>query len=150
MAYWLMKSEPNAFSIDDLKAKKTEPWDGVRNYQARNMMRDDMQIADMAFFYHSNCKPPGIVGTMTVVKTGYPDCTAWDKTDEHFDPKSTPEHPRWWRVDVGFKEKFDQMITLDDLKANPALVDLPILKKGNRLSIVPVTTAQWQAILKMR
>ena len=149
MAYWLMKSEPNAFSIDDLKARKTEPWDGVRNYQARNMMRDDMQIGDLAFFYHSNCKPPGIVGTMEVVKTGYPDCTAWDKTDDHFDPKSTPEAPRWYRVDVGFKEKFDNMITLDDLKANPALVDLPILRKGNRLSIVPVTQAQWQAILKM-
>ena len=148
MAYWLMKSEPNAFSIDDLKVRKTEPWDGVRNYQARNMMRDTMQIGDLAFFYHSNCNPPGIVGIMEVVKTGYPDCTAWDETDDHFDPKSTPEDPRWYRVDVGFKEKFSDMITLADLKANPALVDLPILRKGNRLSITPVTKAQWQAILK--
>ena len=150
MTYWLMKSEPNAFSIDDLKRVKTEPWDGVRNYQVRNMMRDQMRVGDFAFFYHSNCKVPGIVGTMKIVKTGYPDYTAWDKHNEHYDPKSTPDNPRWFMVDVQFKEKFNDVIALTQLKANAALADLPIVKKGNRLSIVPINQTQWDAILAMR
>ncbi len=152
MKYWLMKSEPDAFSIDDLiKApKKTEPWDGIRNYQARNMMRDDMKKGDLVFFYHSNCKPPGIVGIAEVVKEAYPDHTAQDPDSKYYDPKSTPENPRWCMVDVKFKEKFQQMISLDELKQNPRLNDMALVRKGNRLSIMPVTKAQWDAVLRMQ
>lgn len=146
-----MKSEPDAFGIDDLMAmpKKTEHWDGVRNYQARNMMRDDMKKGDQVFFYHSNCKPPGIVGTMTVVKESYPDFTAWDADSKYYDPKSTEENPRWFMVDVKFQQKFKRMISLDELRENPKLADLPLLRKGNRLSIMPVGKKEWDAIMKM-
>ena len=149
MAYWLMKSEPTCFSIDDLKKVKQEPWDGVRNYQVRNMMRDQMKLGDLAFFYHSSCKIPGISGIMEIVKTSYPDFTAWDPDGDHYDPKSTPDNPRWYMVDVKFKQKFNDVISLQTLKANPALMNLPILKKGNRLSIVPVSSTEWDAILTM-
>ncbi len=149
MQYWLMKSEPNAFSIDDLQIGNVDHWDGVRNYQVRNMLRDQMKKGDLAFFYHSNCKPPGISGVMQVVKEGYPDFTAWDPHSDHFDSSSTPDNPRWFMVDVKFKRKFANVITLTELKANPALIDLPILRKGNRLSIVPVTEQQWNAVLSM-
>lgn len=152
MNYWLLKSEPNEFSIDDLKemAPEAEHWDGVRNYQARNFMRNDMAVGDLAFFYHSNCKEIGIVGTMEVVSEAYPDHTAFDHNDKHYDPKSDPNDPRWFMVDFRFVEKFDHVLTLDELKQNPALADLPLVRRGNRLSIMPVTEEQWQAIMAMR
>lgn len=151
MNYWLMKSEPDTFGIDDLIAQpnQTEHWDGVRNYQARNMMRDQMKVGDRVFFYHSNCNPPGIAGIMEVVREGYPDFTAWDPQSEYFDPRSTQEAPRWFMVDVKFVRKLDRIIPLSELKANPQLVDMPLVKKGSRLSIMPVTAEQWEAILAM-
>lgn len=151
MNYWLMKSEPNAYSIDDLANEKNQTtcWDGVRNYQARNFMRDDMAVGDLVFFYHSNAKPAGIVGTMEVVKTAYPDHTAFDPDDHHFDPKSDPNNPRWMMVDVKLKQKFPQMIALDQLRVQKALKDMMILRKGNRLSITPVTESEWKHILNL-
>ncbi|MDA1106829.1 MAG: EVE domain-containing protein [Proteobacteria bacterium] len=144
MNYWLMKSEPDAFGIDDLKQRpaQTEPWDGVRNYQARNMMRDDMQVGDQAFFYHSNCAVPGIAGMMKIVRAGYPDASAFDPRGKHHDPKSTPDNPRWFRVDVRYVRKFKRLISLAELKAHPELRGLALLQRGNRLSIMPLTTAQ--------
>lgn len=151
MKYWLMKSEPEAFGIDDLmqKPKQTTHWDGVRNYQARNMMRDEMQVGDQVFFYHSNTDPMGIVGIMEIVKAAYPDFTAQDPENEHYDPKSTAENPRWCMVDVKFVRKFKRTITLAELKENPTLKNMPVVRKGNRLSITPVSKAEWQAILLM-
>lgn len=151
MNYWLMKSEPDVFGIDDLKAmpNKTEHWDGVRNYQARNMMRDEMKRGDQVFFYHSNCKEPGIVGIMTIAKAGYPDFTSWNPESKYFDPKSTEENPRWFMVDVKFKRKFKRTITLNELKELPDLEEMPLVRKGNRLSINPVTEAQWNTILAL-
>ena len=152
MNYWLMKSEPDTFGIDHLIAmpNQTEHWDGVRNYQARNMMRDDMKIGDQIFFYHSNTKVPGIVGIMEVVKEGYPDFTALNPESKYHDPKATEENPRWFMVDVMFKEKFADVISLDSLKNNPALSEMPLVRKGSRLSIMPVTEQQWLTILKMK
>ena len=150
MNYWLMKSEPDVFGIDDLKSRpdKTEPWDGIRNYQARNMIRDEMKKGDLAFFYHSNAKEIGIVGIMKIVKAGYPDHTAFDPTGKYFDPKSNPDNPRWYMVDVKFVRKFKRVITLDELKQHAdALGDMATLRKGNRLSINPVTEDQWNYIL---
>jgi len=149
MNYWLFKSEPSAFSIDDLRQrpKQTEHWDGVRNYQVRNQLHNDIKQGDLAFFYHSSCAPPGIAGIMQVVKNGYPDFTAWDKQSDHYDPKSTPTTPRWYMVDVKFIEKFPRLITLDEIKRQPKLKQMPILKKGNRLSITPVTTQEWKIIV---
>lgn len=149
--YWLMKSEPEEFSIEDLqkRPKKTEPWDGVRNYQARNMMRDDMKLGDQAFFYHSNCDEPGIVGIVEIVKEGYPDVTAFDPKDKHYDPKSDPDNPRWYRVDVKFVRQFKRTITLKELKERQDLGDFALTRRGNRLSVMPVTEAQWKRILKM-
>ena len=118
MAYWLMKSEPDAYSIDDLKRDKREPWDGIRNYQARNMMRDDMKIGDEVFFYHSNCKEPGIVGIMKAASKPYPDPTQFDKNSKSFDPKSDPDNPRWCLVDVAYKRKLKRTITLAEIKAS--------------------------------
>ncbi|EHQ51574.1 MULTISPECIES: EVE domain-containing protein [Ectothiorhodospira] len=149
MSYWLMKSEPDVFGIDDLERVRVEPWEGVRNYQARNMMRDEMQEGDLAFFYHSNCKVPGIVGILRIVRAGYPDDSAWDPEHTYHDPRSTPDNPRWYRVDVGFERKFRDVIPLADLKAAPALSDMPLVRRGNRLSIMPVTEAQWEFILSM-
>ena len=151
MHYWLMKSEPGAFSIEDLASspKQITHWDGVRNYQARNMMRDQMQPGDKVLFYHSNCNPPGIVGTMQVVKSGYPDFTAWDPDDMHYDPKSSSDNPRWFMVDVQLDRKLKRMITLDELKQNPLLSQFALIKRGNRLSVIPVNEGQWQAILAM-
>lgn len=148
--YWLMKSEPSCFSIDDLKNRpqQTEHWDGVRNYQARNFMRDDMNPGDQVFFYHSNCKPPGIVGVAEVASQAYPDHTAFDPSSEHPDSNSTPDNPRWFMVDVKFVEKFDAMISLDELKNHPELDGMPLLKKGNRLSIIPVSQKEWDFIMK--
>ena len=147
MAYWLMKSEPDVFGIDDLKRVKVEPWDGVRNYQARNMMRDEMTKGDQAFFYHSNCEVPGIVGIMTIARAGYPDDTAFDPEAKYYDPKSDPDNPRWYRVDVRFKRKFRKAIPLSELKTYPELADMPLVRKGNRLSIMPVTPEQWRFIM---
>ena len=151
MNYWLMKSEPSEFSIDDLKnrPKKTEPWDGVRNYQARNMMRDEMKKGDLVFFYHSNCDIPGIVGIMTVSKEGYPDHTAFDPNDKHFDPKSDPDNPRWFYVDVKYKRKFKRTISLSELRDHKKLKDMRLLQKGNRLSIMPVSKKEWDFILSL-
>ena len=148
MNYWLIKSEPSCFSIDDLQRSphQTSPWDGVRNYQARNFMRDGMRLGDLLFFYHSNCKPPGIVGVAEVVRQAYPDHTAFDPDSEHPDPKSTPEKPRWLMVDVKFVKKFSSMISLDQLKGYPKLANMPLLRKGNRLSILPVQPVEWQFI----
>lgn len=150
MAYWLMKSEPESFSITDLAQVQVEPWDGVRNYQARNMMRDQMQVGDLAFFYHSNCKVPAIVGMMKIVKAGYADDTAFDPDEKYYDPKSTPDNPRWYRVDVAFVEQFSTEISLQKLKQQPELTDLALVKKGNRLSIMPVSELEWQCILGLR
>ena len=149
MAYWLMKSEPSEFGIDDLRARprKTEPWDGVRNYQARNMMRDQMTHGDEVFFYHSNCDTPGIVGIMTVATEAYPDPTAFDPEDKHYDPKSDPENPRWFLVDVKFARKLKRVITLSELKTHPELAELALVKRGNRLSIMPVSDEEWAFIL---
>ena len=149
MQYWLMKSEPNCYSIDDLKRDKTEPWDGVRNYQARNFMRDQMQLKDLVFFYHSNAKPTGIAGIAEVCKTGYPDHTAFDPQSDHPDPKSDPNNPRWFMVDVRFKKKFKRVITLQELKADPFLAEMKLLQKGNRLSVMPIDQKYWDYIIAM-
>lgn len=152
MRYWLMKSEPTAYSIESLQreSKQTGCWDGVRNYQARNFMRDDMKAGDQVLFYHSNCKVPGIAGTAEVVREAYPDHTAFDPNEDHYDPKSSPDAPRWVMVDIRFKEQFDDVISLDSLRHNPRLKDMLILRKGNRLSITPVTKTEWNAVLKMK
>ncbi len=149
MNYWLMKSEPEVFGIDDLKTMpdQTEHWDGVRNYQARNMMRDQMKNGDEVFFYHSNCKEPGIVGIAKVVNEGYPDFTSWDPESNYYDPKSTPEKPRWFMVDIRFVRKFKRTITLTELKTHTELAEMPLVRKGNRLSINPVNRNQWDFIL---
>ncbi len=151
MNYWLMKSEPDVFGIDDLKNRpaKTEPWDGVRNYQARNMMRDEMKKGDLVFFYHSNCAEPGIVGIMKVVREGYPDHTAFDPTQKYYDPKSDPDKPRWYMVDVRYQRKTRRVITLAELKQRKELQDCPLVRKGNRLSIMPISKRQWDQILEM-
>lgn len=151
MNYWLMKSEPDVFGIDDLYARagQTEHWDGVRNYQARNMMRDQMRLGDQVFFYHSNCDEPGIVGIAEVVKEGYPDFTAFDPDDKHFDPKSDPDKPTWFMVDVRFVRKFKRTLSLRELKAMPELAELALVRRGNRLSIMPVTAEQWQHIIAL-
>jgi predicted RNA-binding protein with PUA-like domain len=151
MQYWLMKSEPSTFSIDDLEQarQQTEPWDGIRNYQVRNMLRDQMQVGDQAFFYHSSCKVPGIVGLMEVVRAGYPDHTAFAPDNAHYDPKSDPEHPRWFMVDVRYLRHTRRVITLAELREQNALASLPLLRRGNRLSIVPVEPEQWQCILEL-
>lgn len=149
MQYWLMKSEPDAFSLDDLERVGTEPWDGVRNYQARNMMRDQMQVGDQVFFYHSNCKVPGIVGIAEVVTTGYPDNTAFDPQAKYYDPKSNPDKPRWYRVDVKFGRRLQRTISLSELKQQTALEEMPLVRKGNRLSIMPVTPQHWDIILTL-
>ena len=151
MAYWLMKSEPNEFSIDDLaaEAEQTAHWDGVRNYQARNMMRDQMRVGDQVFFYHSNTKEPGIVGIAEVAREGYPDHTAFDPEDPHYDPKSDPANPRWYMVDVRLVRKLQRTIPLTELKARPELEEMPLVRKGNRLSVMPVAPEQWEFILSL-
>lgn len=149
MNYWLMKSEPDVFGIDHLKEVTSEPWDGVRNYQARNFMRA-MRRGDPVLFYHSNCKPPGIAGIMQVVGEARVDPTQFDHHDHHYDPKSHPDNPRWDLVDVAFKRKFKHYIALDELRANAdQLGDLALLRRGNRLSIMPVSKPQWQYILAL-
>lgn len=151
MNYWLMKSEPDAFGIDDLAQRpdRTEHWDGVRNYQARNMMRDGMKRGDRVFFYHSNCTEPGIVGIAEVVREGYPDFTAFDPESKYYDPKSDPAAPRWFMVDVRLERRLRRTIALHELKGHPALAGMALLAKGNRLSVMPVTAEQWDYILAL-
>ena len=148
-----MKSEPEEFGIDDLAAARgrRECWDGVRNYQARNMMRDQMRRGDKAFFYHSNCDTPGIVGVMRVARRGYPDHTAFDPQDKHFDPKSDPEQPRWYMVDVVFERRFSRVIALAELRdyAETRLQGLKLLQRGNRLSVMPVQKRHWDFITRL-
>ncbi|MGO4505322.1 MULTISPECIES: EVE domain-containing protein [unclassified Dyella] len=147
--YWLMKSEPDAFSIDDLKRKGQEHWDGVRNYQARNFMRDGMRVGDKVFFYHSNCAEPGIVGIAEVATDAYPDPSQFDPKSKYFDPGSSRDNPRWMLVDVKFVKKFKHTITLKQLQADPALADMALVRKGNRLSVMPVGAEEWRHILTM-
>jgi predicted RNA-binding protein with PUA-like domain len=153
MSHWLIKSEPDTFSIDDLakKPKKTTHWDGVRNFQARNFLRDQMQRGDLAFFYHSSCEVPAIVGVVKVVKPGYPDHTAFDRKDKHYDADSNPDNPRWYMVDVQLQRKLQHAITLETLRehADNELRGLALLKRGNRLSITPVSDAHWDFILSL-
>jgi predicted RNA-binding protein with PUA-like domain len=149
MAYWLMKSEPDVFGIDDLKRVRREPWDGVRNYQVRNMMRDDMRNDDLAFFYHSNCEQPGITGIMRILGSARPDPAQFDPASRYYDPKSIPDDPRWLLVDVGYKRKLKRNISLQELKLCSELAELPLVRRGNRLSVMPVTAAQWDFILAL-
>ncbi|MBL8962270.1 MAG: EVE domain-containing protein [Gemmatimonadetes bacterium] len=151
MASWLMKTEPDVCSFDDIwKApKRTTGWDGVRNYQARNFMRDQMQVGDEVFIYHSNAEPPGIAGIAQVASSAYPDPTQFDPTDPHYDPDSSRESPRWMQVDVKAVKKLPRFVPLDALRANPKLAGMRLLQRGNRLSITPVTAAEWRAILAM-
>ena len=148
MAYWLMKSEPDEVSIDDLAARGSVPWIGVRNYQARNFMRDAMKVGDQAFFYHSSCAVPGIAGLCEVSAPAHADATQFDPASPYFDPKATPDKPRWLCVDVKFVRK-TRLLTLGELRAHPGLRDMQILQRGNRLSITPVTAAEWNLILEM-
>ena len=150
MRYWLMKSEPDVFSIDDLKSKKKSFWDGVRNYQARNFMMNEMSIGDSVLFYHSNANPPGIAGLARVCEKALPDPTSWDKKSEYYDPKSNPENPRWFAVTVEFVRKWDTLITLDDIRNHKALQNMLVIKKGQRLSIQPVAKADYDILTKMR
>ena len=149
--HWLFKSEPDVFGIDDLAAlpKGTDHWDGIRNYQARNFMRDEMRVGDTGFFYHSNCKEPGIVGTVEVVREAYPDHTARDPDSPYFDPKASEEDPRWLMVDVAFRERFAETIPLARLRKTKGLEEMALLRRGNRLSIVPVTAREWGVILRL-
>jgi predicted RNA-binding protein with PUA-like domain len=151
MRYWLMKSEPGEFSIDDLERRpgQSEHWDGVRNYQARNMMRDDMKLGDRVFFYHSNCEEPGIVGLATISREAYPDPTAFDPGHKHYDCKSRPENPAWLMVDVKFERKLLRTIALAELKRYPELAELPLVRRGNRLSVMPVSEDHWRFILDL-
>lgn len=149
MRYWLMKSEPEEFSIDALAKKKTEPWNGVRNYQARNYMRNDMKVGDGVLFYHSNCDEPGVVGLAEIRSEAYPDPTQFDPKSDYHDPGSRREEPRWLLVDVGYKRKLRRTISLAELKGKPELEELALVKKGNRLSIMPVSKNAWDFILSL-
>ncbi len=144
-----MKSEPDVFSIDDLARKKRSAWDGVRNYQARNFMRDGMKIGDLILFYHSNAEPSGIAGIAKVASAAYPDPTQFDKKSEYFDPKATKEKPIWQLVDVEFVEKFKAVLPLERIKVEPELSEMPLVQKGTRLSVMPVSHAEWQTILRL-
>lgn len=149
--YWLIKSEPDVFSIDDLAnaEDQTTCWDGVRNYQARNTMRDDMKVGDQVLFYHSNAKPPGVAGICEVVQEGYTDHTAFDKKDKHYDPKSDPGNPRWIMVDVRLVEKFPRLVGLPELKETSELDGMVLLQRGSRLSVQTVTAQHFKHICKM-
>jgi predicted RNA-binding protein with PUA-like domain len=153
MRHWLMKTEPSVFGIDHLaKApRKTTGWDGVRNYQVRNMLRDEMKKGDEAFLYHSSTDVVGIAGIVEIVKEGYPDRTAFEKSHHHYDPDSDPKEPRWYMVDVRLKRKFSRIITLDELRAHAQkeLKEMLLLRRGNRLSITPVSDAEWRFILTL-
>ena len=149
--YWLVKSEPHCFSIDDLAAAKNQTtfWDGVRNYQARNTLRDEMQQGDLVIFYHSNAKPPAVAGVAQVVREGYPDHTAFDPRSDHFDPKSKPDNPTWFMIDLQFAEKFPREIPLDELRQHSSLAGMVLLQRGSRLSVQPVSPNEFKSILKL-
>lgn len=149
--YWLFKSEPTEFSISDLATApdQTTCWDGVRNYQARNFMRDEMHRGDLLLFYHSSCAPPHVAGTAVVVKEAYPDPTAWQKGHKHFDPKASPENPLWLMVDIRLQEVFPRGITLEELRTVPALQQMELLRRGSRLSIQPVTRTEYETIVRL-
>jgi predicted RNA-binding protein with PUA-like domain len=147
MSYWLMKSEPGVFGIDDLQRQVTAPWEGVRNYQARNFMRDGMRKGDQAFLYHSGCETPAVVGIMDICREAYPDPTQFDAGSPYHDPASPRDAPRWLMVDVRFRRRLRRPIPLAELREARALADLALVKRGNRLSVMPVTAAQWKHIL---
>ena len=153
MNHWLFKSEPASFGIEDLGAapKQTTAWDGVRNYQARNMLRDSIKKGDLAFFYYSSCAVPGIAGIVSIAREGYPDATAFDRKHHHYDPESKPDAPSWFVVDVKLVRKLKRIITLDELRAHAsgALEDFVLLRRGNRLSVMPVTKKDWDFILTL-
>ncbi|HEY6923462.1 MAG TPA: EVE domain-containing protein [Steroidobacteraceae bacterium] len=153
MRYWLMKTEPTTFGVEDLERAKrhTTPWDGVRNYQARNMLRDEMKKGDLAFLYYSSTDVPGIVALMKIVKEGYPDPTAFDRKHHHYDPDSDPAKPRWFMVDVQLERRLTRVITLEELRkhATKELKNMVLLRKGNRLSVTPVEPAEWKFILSL-
>ena len=152
MRFWLMKTEPGTFGVDDLAAapRKTTSWDGVRNFQARNMLRDEMQRGDQAFLYHSSCDEPGIVAIMDVVKAGHPDMSAFDRKDDHFDAESDPQQPRWFAVDVRLKRRLSRIITLPELRKHARELDgMVLLRAGNRLSVMPIEPAHWKFILSL-
>jgi predicted RNA-binding protein with PUA-like domain len=144
--YWLMKSEPDVYSIADLERDGVTPWEGVRNYQARNFMRDDMRVGDAVLFYHSNASPSGVAGVARVARKAYPDGTAFDPDSEYYDPKSTADNPRWFLVDVGFVKKFAAVIPLAVLKDTTGLEDMLVTQKGSRLSVQPVTPDEWRIV----
>ncbi len=148
--YWLMKSEPTTYSIEDLSKEKnkTTHWDGVRNYQARNIMRDRMKKGDKALFYHSNAKPPGVVGVCRIVKESYPDFTAFDPKDKHYDPKSQQSDPRWFMVDIKLEKCLNRIVSLNEIKQVASLADM-VLLNNSRLSVQPVTRAEFETILKL-
>ncbi|WP_290890573.1 EVE domain-containing protein [Arenimonas sp.] len=149
--YWLMKSEPDEFSIEALEKAGREPWTGVRNYQARNFMMKDMKVGDGILFYHSNCAVPGVAGLAEVVSVAYPDPTQFQKKSDYYDAASKPEEPRWWLVDVGFVRRFKRTVSLDELRAEVETLgeDFALLRRGNRLSVLPVTAAQYKHILSL-
>jgi predicted RNA-binding protein with PUA-like domain len=149
--FWLVKTEPDCFSIHDLakQPKQTTCWSGVRNYQARNFMRDEMKLGDRVLVYHSSADPTAVVGVATVVREAYPDPTAWDKNDDHFDPASTPDNPRWVMVDLRLEQIFKQPLPLESLRKIPALKDIELLRRGSRLSVQPVRKSEFEAILKL-
>lgn len=149
MKYWLMKSEPDVFSIQDLALKGKEAWDGVRNYQARNYMRDEMREGDLALFYHSNAKPSGVAGIGRIAGPSRPDPSAFEPKSPYYDPASRPEAPRWWLVDVEFVECFERVVSLSEMKATPELSRMIILRPGNRLSITPVSAGEFNCILAL-
>jgi len=149
LKYWLMKSEPSVYGIDDLRRDRRTSWGGVRNYQVRNMFRDDFATGDRAFFYHSSCEEPGIVGTMKVLGKAYPDPAQFDPESEYFDPRSRPESPAWLAVDVQFQRRYPQPLSLDVLRRHPALESMLILRRGNRLSVTPVTEAEARVLLSL-
>ena len=151
MRYWLLKSEPDTFSFEDLKARpgRREPWNGVRNYQVRNMMRDEMKPGDLGFFYHSSCPQPGIAGVVEIESAAYPDPTQFDPKSDYYDKGSKSEAPRWLMVDVRWHADFSRFVTLEELRAAPKLADLLVLRKGNRLSITAVAKGHWNQICKM-
>ena len=149
MAFWLMKSEPSVYGIDDLQRDGQTSWGGVRNYQVRNMLRDDFAVGDEAFFYHSSCVEPGIVGTMVVTSNAFPDPAQFDRKSEYFDARSSRESPTWLAVDVRHKRRFASPILLETLRGRGELAELLILRRGNRLSVIPVTPAEWRCVLSM-
>ena len=147
--YWLFKSEPNAYSIDDMAKDKTTHWDGVRNYQARNFIRDDMKEGDKVLFYHSNAKPNAVVGICEIVKEAYPDFTAFDPDNKHFDPKSKTDEPSWFMVEIKLIKKFKKEVTLEEIKNNTKLKKKRLVKRGNRLSVFPIEKAEFDEIVNM-